>query len=324
MITTRFTELLGCSVPIQQAAIGGLATPALAAAVAESGGLGMVAAYWKSLDGMAATFDRAREKTSGILGANFILRFVDPTIVKEAISVAASKADIVEFFYSDPDASLVEIVHKTGALAGWQVGSREEAVGAADAGCDFVVVQGIEAGGHVRGRISLVALLDQVLESVDVPVLAAGGIGTGRAMAAALAMGADGVRVGTRFVAAKEAGAHPQYVGALIAAEAKDTVYTKAFSTGWPNAPHRVLRGCVEAAQAFEGAIVGKDVDPDTGSSHPIHRLAPVTISKSIRGAIEAMPHWAGESVGGVKREQPAAEIVRELVEEAERLLWRR
>jgi enoyl-[acyl-carrier protein] reductase II len=97
-------------------------------------------------------------------------------------------------------------------MAFWQVGSRQEAVAAAQAGCDLVVAQGIRAGGHVRGTVGTFPLLEEVLEAVDVPVLAAGGIGTARAMAAALIAGADGVRVGTRFVATPEAGAHPEYV----------------------------------------------------------------------------------------------------------------
>jgi NAD(P)H-dependent flavin oxidoreductase YrpB (nitropropane dioxygenase family) len=101
----------------------------------------------------------------------------------------------------------------------------------AEAGCDLIVAQGVAAGGHIRGTVGLQALLDEVLIAVEVPVLAAGGIGTGRALAAALVEGASGARVGTRFVAAAEADAHPEYVGRLIAARAEDTVYTQAFST---------------------------------------------------------------------------------------------
>jgi nitronate monooxygenase len=235
MLTTRFTELVGCSVPIQQAGMAGLSPPRLAAAVAEAGGLGTASVYGATPADIAALLDTVRAQTAGAFGANFIMRFVDPALAHESIAVAADRANVVEFFYSDPDAALVEIVHAGGALACWQVGSREEAVAAAAAGCDIIVAQGIEAGGHVRGQIGLLALLTEVLEAVDVPVLAAGGIGTGRAMAAALAAGADGVRVGTRFVAAEEAGAHPAYVQALIAAEAQDTAYTDVFSVGWPN-----------------------------------------------------------------------------------------
>ncbi|MEZ4863678.1 MAG: nitronate monooxygenase [Caldilineaceae bacterium] len=325
MITTRFTDLIGCSVPIQQAAIGGLATPALATAVAQAGGLGMVSLYGYSPEVIEQVLNDLRKQISGVFGANFIMRFVDPAVAVDVVAVAASKANVVEFFYTDPDPTLIEIVHAGGALACWQVGSRAEAVAAVDAGCDFIIAQGIEAGGHVRGRVGLLALLNEVLEAVAVPVLAAGGIGTGRQMAAVLAAGADGVRVGTRFIGAEEAEGHPQYVNALIAAEAEDTIYTEAFSTGWPNAPHRVLRACVAAADAFQGEIVGAHETPLTGEQKPIHRFQSVTIRKVVTGTIEAMPHWAGESVGGVKKLQPAAEIVHELVGGCEKYLqsWR-
>jgi len=123
---------------------------------------------------------------------------------------------IIDFFWADPDRSLVEIAHDNGVLAFWQVGSLEEARAAADAGCDVLVVQGTEAGGHVRGHSPLLPLLDSVLGQVDVPVLAAGGIGDGRAFAAMLDGGAAGVRLGTRFVATKESGAHPVYKQAVV------------------------------------------------------------------------------------------------------------
>ena len=203
--------------------------------------------------------DRLRQQTAGCIGANFIMLFVNPDQAHECVAAAASKVRVVDFFYTDPDATLVEIVHDHGALACWQVGSKEEAEAAVAAGCDFVIAQGIEAGGHVRGHIGLLALLSEVLDTVDVPVLAAGGIGTGRAMAAALAAGADGVRVGTRFLAAEETEAHPAYVNALIEARPQDTVYTEAFGlAGRLNAPHRLLRSCLQAAEAFQGEAVGE------------------------------------------------------------------
>jgi NAD(P)H-dependent flavin oxidoreductase YrpB (nitropropane dioxygenase family) len=323
MLTTRFTELVGCSVPIQQAGMASLSPPRLAAAVAEAGGLGMASVYGATPATIAELLDTVRAQTARPFGANFIMRFVDPALAHECVAVAAARARVVEFFYSDPDAALIEIVHAGGALACWQVGSRDEAVAAAQAGCDLIVAQGIEAGGHVRGRIGLLALLNEVLEAVDVPVLAAGGIGTGRAMAAALAAGADGVRVGTRFVAAEEAGAHPAYVQALIAAEAQDTIYTDMFVGGWPDAPHRCLRASVVAAEAFPSDLVGEGLDRFTGERFPIHRFECLAITETTSGAIAAMSQWAGESVGGVKRVQPAAEIVHELAGEAERLLRR-
>lgn len=321
MLSTQFTELVGCKVPIQQAAIGDLATPSLAAAVAEAGGLGMVCMYGESPALIAKVLGNLREQTSGVFGANFIMHFMDETLVQESVATAAANANVVEFFYSDPDPLLIDTVHNAGALACWQVGSKTEAIAAVDAGCDFIIVQGIEAGGHVRGRIGLLALLNEVLDIVEVPVLAAGGIGTGREMAAVLAAGASGVRVGTRFVCAEEAEAHPEYVESLIAAEAKDTILTEAYSYGWPDAPHRVLLKSVEAAEAFQGEIVGEVQPLYHDKRVPLHRFQPQTVTKRVTGAIEALPHWAGESVSGVKKAQTAAEIIGELTGEAEKLL---
>jgi nitronate monooxygenase len=326
MLTTHFTELVGCSVPIQQAGMGrGIASPRLAAAVTNAGGLGMVSVYGSGYtpEIVAQILDSVRTLTSGPIGANFILDGVDPGLAREWVAAAAGRAQVVDCFWAAPEPGLVDIVHATGALVCWQVGSRDEAIAAAEAGCDFIIAQGIEAGGHVRGSIGVLALLDQVLRAIDVPVLAGGGIGSGRALAAVLAAGAAGARVGTRFLAATESGAHPSYVQALMSAEAQDTVYTEAFSVGWPDAPHRVLRSCIAAANAYKGEYVGEYVDPHTQERRQLQRFQPLDIHGGVTGAIQAMPHWAGESVGGVKQLQPAAEIVRELADEAERLLGR-
>ena len=132
---------------------------------------------------LAEMLDALAEHTRGVVGVNFLMPFLD----HDAVAAAATRARVVEFFYGEPDAALVNTVHRGGALACWQVGSVAEAVAAARAGCDLVVAQGTEAGGHVRGRTGLLPLLGAVLDAVDVPVVAAGGIGTARAMAAALA-----------------------------------------------------------------------------------------------------------------------------------------
>jgi nitronate monooxygenase len=324
MLKTRFTELTGCKVPLQQAPIGGgLARPALAIAVSEAGALGMVAATLLSPEQVAQRLEQVREGTSGVFGANFL---ADKAFYPEVkglfgpVEAASKLARVVEFFYRVPDSSLVELVHKGGALAFWQVGSIDEAQAAAKAGCDAIVAQGVEAGGHVRGRVGLLPLLARVLDSVDVPVIAAGGIGSGRAMAAALAAGASAVRVGTRFVAAEEAHAHPTYVKALLNADLEDTVLTEAFSVGWPNAPHRVLRSSLESAQNFKGDIVARRRLP-SGAEDEIRLYESTTATDQMTGNIEALPHWAGESVGEVKDVTPAAVIVEEIVSEAEKLL---
>ena len=261
MIVTRFTEMVGCALPIQQAGMGAAAPPELAAAVSEAGALGMLGTARPGLTAatLADLLEQVRLRTDKPFGVNFIVAPIflhgtstRPPLDVKCIEIAARAAKVVEFFYGEPEQRFVEMVHEGGALACWQIGTREEAIAAVRAGCDLVVAQGIEAGGHVRGTTSTMTLLDEVIAAVDVPVLAAGGIGTGRAMAAALAAGADGVRVGTRFVAAAEAGVHPEYVAALIAAEPQDTAYTEAFSVGWSNAPHRVLRSSIAAAEVFE------------------------------------------------------------------------
>src|SRR2546425_5398719 len=212
MLKTKFTELVGCKVPIQMAAIGGLAKPSLAAAVSNAGGLGMLQLSGFTPDQAKKTLDETRKRTRGVFGANFIATeawYPDLEELREVVETVSKHTKVVEFFYRQPDSSIVELVHKNGALASWQIGSNDEAVAATKAGCDLIVAQGIEAGGHIRGKIGLLSLLDQVLDSVDVPVLAAGGIGSGRAMAAAVAAGGSGVRVGTRFIVGQEAEAHP-------------------------------------------------------------------------------------------------------------------
>ncbi|MGG5890438.1 NAD(P)H-dependent flavin oxidoreductase [Falsiroseomonas sp. HC035] len=331
MISTRFTQLVGCTVPLQQAGMGGVSPPELAAAVSEAGGLGMVGTARAGLTPatLAVLLERVRLLTTRPFGVNFLVspvhlegRHGRQPLDLACVGVAAEAARVVDFFYGDPDPKLVEIVHKGGALACWQVGSRSEAVAAVEAGCDLIVAQGVEAGGHVRGRIGLLPLLAEILDAVDVPVLAAGGIGSARAMAAALAAGAQGVRVGTRFIAAQEAGAHPDYVAALIAAEAGDTIHTDAFRGGWPDAPHRVLRSCLEAARMAPAEIIAEGSRLD-GTRMPIARFATAVADRMVTGHIAALPLWAGESVGGVKRIQPAAAIVHELAEGAEALLRR-
>jgi NAD(P)H-dependent flavin oxidoreductase YrpB (nitropropane dioxygenase family) len=317
MLSTTFTKLVGCTLPLQQAGMGGVATAALAAAVADAGGLGMIAAVRVSAAALSDSLDDLRARTEGVFGVNFLMPFLD----REGVAVAARKARVVEFFYADPDPELVKVAHDGGALACWQVGSRDEAAAAVRAGCDFVVAQGAEAGGHVRGRIGLFPLLDEVLDAVSVPVIAAGGIGTPRGVAAALAAGAAGVRVGTLFVASAEANAHPLYQEALIKARAEDTVLTEAFSATWPNAPHRVLHSCVEAAQASPDEVVGHTVVG--GVSHPVVRFASPTPTRAATGNIAAMALYAGESVSAVRAVRPAADIVRELCDGAEWMLRR-
>ncbi|MBV8561139.1 MAG: nitronate monooxygenase, partial [Acidimicrobiia bacterium] len=194
MLTTRFTELIGCQIPLQQAGMGVVAGPELAAAVTRAGALGMLGNVLPAPQ-LAGTL----EHLPSPVGVNFLIPFVE----QDAVEAAASGARLVEFFYGDPEQKLVDLVHGGGALAAWQVGDAEEARAARDAGCDVIVAQGVEAGGHVRGTIGLLPVLDGVLNAVGdtTVVVAAGGIGTAHAVKAVLAAGAHAARVGTRFVA---------------------------------------------------------------------------------------------------------------------------
>jgi nitronate monooxygenase len=295
--------------------MGGVSTPELAAAVADAGGLGMVNMVMQPAHDVAGALDALAVKTTGKVGLNILMPFLDLAVVE----AGASRVRVVEFFYADPDEGLVRRVHDGGALAAWQVGSPAEARAAVDAGCDFIIAQGTEAGGHVRGQMSLLPLLDSVLGAVDVPVVAAGGIATARGVAAVLAAGASGARLGTRFVATLEANAHPLYVDALLRASADDTVLTTAFSGMWPDAPHRVLRSCVEAAKDVAGETVG---EMSLGATRiPVPKLSVPSPTRDASGAVAAMALYAGESVGAVTEIAPAGEVVRELAEGAERLL---
>src|SRR3954454_14078737 len=298
-----FAELVGCRLPIQLASLGGpVGTPELAGAVSEAGGLGMVPNP-SSAEEVEQLLTRAQGVTSQPLGIGFLVPFAG----REAVAAAAARANVVEFFYGRPDRDQVALGSADGALVGWQSGSAEEAIAAVEAGCDYVIVQGIEAGGHVRGTQRLDDVLAETLARVEVPVVAAGGGGTSGRVAALLRAGGAGVRVGTRFVAAEESNAHPDYVGSLIAASSDDTVLTEAFGANWPDAPHRVLRAAVKAANELDGTAVAVAGDMEISR---FHSMPP---TRQVRGDIKAMALYAGESVDAVTQRLPAREIVSEL-----------
>jgi nitronate monooxygenase len=315
MLETAFTRLVGCQVPIQLAGMGSIISPELAAAVSEAGALGQVTFAGIELDDARQRLEKLGSLTSRPFGVNLLIPYLDRGILE----VAVRKARVIDFFWGDPDPALVSFVHDAGALASWQVGSVAEAVAAEKAGCDFIIAQGIEAGGHIRGTLGLLPLLTQVLDKVSIPVLGAGGIGSGRSIAAVLAAGASGVRMGTRFIAATESNAHPDYVRALISAQAEDSVRTTRFEVECPLCPstHGVLRSALEAADAFQGEVVAEF------SGQPIGRFQGIPPRKGFTGNIGAMACYAGQSVGEVRGVQPAAEIVAELVGAAEKLLKR-
>lgn len=286
--------------------MSGTATATLAAAVANAGGLGMIGVGRQPIALIERHLDEVATLTTAPVGCTCIAHFVEP----EVVELVASRLPIVEFFYEWPDASRVP----PNVICGWQVGSVDEAKAAADAGCRYVIAQGVEAGGHVRGHVPLAELLPAVRDVVDIPIVAAGGIGNADAVRAAMNLGADAVRVGTRFVATKESYAHPDYIEALVEASADESVLTEAFAVGWPNAPHRVLRSSIEHATAAASDVVGETA-PFGGAPLPMPRFGASSPNRDTTGDIQAMALYAGRSVGSVDRVMTAAEVVEELAE---------
>lgn len=304
---TRFTELVGCALPIQQAPIGFPAgTPDLPAAVAAAGGHGMLAAVR-----MPAAVLETRLRALRAQTAAFGVNFIQPLLTDDLVDVACDHAPLVELYLGPPDPRLVDRLHDAGVLVSRQVISAGEARAAEDEGCDLVVARAIEAGGRTLGGIGMIPLLDAVLDAVTIPVVAAGGIATRRGVAAALAAGADGVRVGTRFLAAEEADTPDVYRDAVIAAAAEDAVMTDRFSADGPVSPHRVLRSALEAAEALDGEIAGRiEV---YGQVKEMPRFSADSPSGGASGSVQAMALYAGQSAGAVRRREPAAAIVADL-----------
>ena len=222
---------------------------------------------------------------------------------------------------------MTEAAHRGGARVLHTVSSAVDARRAVDDGADVVVAQGWEAGGHVHGSVATLALVPAVVDQVGkIPVVAAGGIADGRGLAAALALGAAGAWIGTRFLAAHEAAIHPRYRDLLLAASETQTEYGTLFDVTWPDAPHRTLRNSTimawEAAgrphsgeRPGEGEIVGRSAD-----GHVV-RYQSHTPTRVTEGDIEAMALWAGQGVALVHKTQSAADIVREIADEAKAIL---
>ncbi len=296
------TDLVGCRQPLQLAPMGAAVTPELAVAVIRAGGLGMVPG--RSSDQLEAMVRSVRARVDGPLGVGILAEWADRALVERA----GELAEVVDFFWGDPDAELVEAAKAQGAIVGWQVGTSAEATAAVRAGCDYVAAQGVEAGGHLRGDVPLDRLLAETLAAVEIPVLAAGGIGTAERAADVIASGAAGVRIGTRFLATPEADVHPDYLAALIEAGTADTCVTEAFGVGWPDAPHRVLCSALAAAERLDTEIVGAHGD------WPVPRFSATPPRRATTGQIRAMALYAGESVEAVTSVQPPAEIIAELM----------
>ena len=251
---TPVCELLGIEQPIVQAPMS--AVPELAAAVSNAGALGMLALTWSTPAG-----DVVRETaalTDRPFGGNLILTSDQHRRLDEALEAGLR---IVSLFWGDP-AGYVEQVHDANGVVLHTVGSAEEARRAVASGVDVVVAQGWEAGGHVWGQVATLPLVPAVVDAVaPVPVIAAGGIGDARGVAAVLALGAQAAWLGTRFLLAQEMPIHEEYRRRLIdAAETDAQWYADLYEVGWPDAPHRV-------SPQLDGRGVGGRGPAPTGES---------------------------------------------------------
>lgn len=310
-----FLALTGQHLPVIQAPIGSAATPALASAVSLAGGLGGLALSWSDPDAAGAIVAGMHRTAGGrAFFGNFVLHF--PC---EGFDAALDAGLPVVTISWGIDAARVARAHRAGARVGIQVGSAQGARRALEAGADFLIAQGIEAGGHVQSTFPLDVLLPGVLAAAGrVPVVAAGGIATGQAVARTIAAGAAGAMLGTRFLATAEAGVHDAYKAALVAASGDDTVFTNCFDLGWPYAMHRVLRndtlteweaaGCPQAPhRPGEGDVVFRR----GGEDFP--RYCDTPPMPGAEGSLLSACLYSGAGVGDIGSVEPAGDLVARL-----------
>jgi nitronate monooxygenase len=313
-------ERLGIAIPIVQAGMGGgLSRHELAAAVSEAGGLGTIAVNGaETIEGELA---RTRALTGRPVAVNLLLPFA-----RRRWFEAAASADVVVTFWGRPKRRVPGVwIHQCGSVA--------EARAAHAAGADAAIVQGVEAGGHVRGTTPGIELLAQVRAALphDYPLLLAGGIAERSDVQRALEAGASAAVAGTRFLLSGESRAHPEYRQRLLAAD--ETILTELFGAGWP-APHRVVaNGATEHWLAGDprGPALNRALNRLTA---PGVRYMPVSIQHRIARAqrpasrllspagptddgpanlVDAGPLYAGQTVSRVDEVRPAAEIVASL-----------
>jgi nitronate monooxygenase len=327
---TEFTDLVGINHPIVQAPIGSATCPELAAAVANAGGLGHLAVTWRDKAETRRVIDRTRSLTDGPVAVNLVLDDATtnvPTDEHLATCLDAG-ARIVSLSFGD-GGPYVDQVHDAGGIVFQSVGSAAEARTAEAAGVDAVVTQGWEAGGHVQSEVATLPLVPRVVDAVDVPVVAAGGIADGRGIAAVLSLGAAGAWLGTRFVATAEANVHRAYRERVTAVDETETVYTSLFDKGWPGTAHRVVendtvRAWRAAGEPEPGDRPGEDgVVAELEDGTPIERYSEALATPDVAGDVDEMALFAGQSAGLTDDVRPASVVVEELVAETEAALAR-
>jgi len=315
---TRATELFRIRHPIVLGGMGSATSPELVAAVSNAGGLGTLGLSGQSPEDVARLIEQIRSLTTLPFGVNFLLFRVNDASVQVAL---AKRPSVVTYAWAWPEQDLkpyVEQAHAMGATVTYMVSNVPDAVRAVEAGVDGIIAQGSEGGGHV-GVMGTLALVPMVVSAVaPVPVLAAGGIADGRGLAAALALGADGVLLGTRFLATKESPLHPNFKQAIIDSDGHDTVLTTvpdviAGST-WPGALSRTQWNALLAEWS--------------GRENELRRnrqtIAQAVAQARAAGDAQHTPLLFGQDAGLIDSILPAGEVIERMVAEARLIISER
>jgi NAD(P)H-dependent flavin oxidoreductase YrpB (nitropropane dioxygenase family) len=314
MIRTRFTAALGVAHPVVLGGMGGGTSPELVAAVSGAGGLGIQGAAGRSPAQVAELAAEIRSRTHAPFGMNLLLFLANEEHVE---AVAAARPAVFSTAWPAPGQDLVPVfrrAHDAGCVVVHMVSTAGEAEAAERAGADVIVAQGTEGGGHV-GTMGSSVLVPMVAARTAVPVLAAGGFATGAGLAAALALGADGILLGTRFLATPEAPLHPRFKQVIVDSDGHDTIATEipdvAQATVWPGAYARVQRNrLVEDWIGREGELrrrqteVASRIAEARGGGDPDYAVL-----------------YTGQTAGLIGELLPAEEVVTSIVAEAEEII---
>jgi len=334
-ISTRLTRELGLDNPIVQAGMGFVALPELVAAVSNAGGMGILGVSPEPPPAIGNMVEATRRLTPRSFGVDLVharTTLGDSCSDAHIAACVEARVPLVVFHWDVPSRAWVDQLRDAGSRVWMQTGSTEVAEQAVQNGVDGVVAQGRESGGHVKsdhGRDALLALMRRALPE-DVLLLAAGGIADGGSVARALAAGADGAWIGTRFLASDEAFAHPEYKRRILQASGPDaTVITTLFGPEWKGEPTRVLRNRVveewlgrehEVPDPPPGpAIIGRTTLFPHSSRVPydLPKFSAAVPTPDTTGDFDEMSLAAGTGVRAIKEIRPAAQIVEELHAEA-------
>jgi nitronate monooxygenase len=254
-----------------------------------------------------------------VSGEPFCVNFVLAFEQRERLIVALEAGATIVSLSWGVDPELVGLAHERGVFVLLQVGTVDDAIAAVSAGADALIVQGMEAGGHLQATRPLLELLREIRPRLRLPLVAAGGIADSISFQKARDAGADAVACGTVFLAAEEADVHPTYLDRLIKADASDTTVTSVFDRGWPNAPHRVIRNhTITAWEACgmptPGQRPGEGESIAVRNGHAVVRYGFAQPTLDTAGELELMAMYAGTSVRAIKHLEPAARIIDRLV----------